>query len=172
LKSRQELKKLADMIVQSGERGAELTQRLLAYGRRQTLNPVDIDCNSLVSGMRKLLRRTLTEDVEIKVSLDPELATAFADSGQLENAILNLVINAKDAMPNGGTISITTANKTLDERYAEHHPEVDPADYIMVHKEHYADLLYRATPRIEIEPLKISVDCVLTENTSTVKHGD
>jgi PAS domain S-box-containing protein len=132
LKSRQDLQKLADMIVQAGERGAELTQRLLAYGRRQTLHPVDIDCNALVTGVRKLLRRTLTEDIEIRVSLDPELATAFADTGQLENAILNLVINAKDAMPNGGTISITTANITLDERYAEHHPEVHPADYIMI----------------------------------------
>jgi PAS domain S-box-containing protein len=132
LKSRYDLQKLADTIVQAGERGAELTQRLLAYGRRQTLNPVDIDCNNLVSGMRTLLQRTLSEEIEIRVTLDPDLEAAFADAGQLENAILNLAINAKDAMPNGGTISISTANMNLDERYHEQHPEVHPGHYVMI----------------------------------------
>jgi len=132
LRARHDLQKLADSIVQAGERGAELTQRLLAYGRRQTLNPVELDCNQLVSGMRKLLQRTLSEEIEIKVSLDPELATAFADAGQLENAILNLAINAKDAMAGGGAITISTANTLLDERYCEQHPEVHPGDYVMI----------------------------------------
>jgi PAS domain S-box-containing protein len=132
LKSRYDLQKLADTIVQAGERGAELTQRLLAYGRRQTLNPVDIDCNNLVSGMRKLMQRTLSEEIEIRVTLDPDLEAAFADAGQLENAILNLAINAKDAMPDGGTISISTANMNLDERYSEQHPEVPPGHYVMI----------------------------------------
>jgi len=132
LKARHDLQRLADSIVQAGERGAELTQRLLAYGRRQTLNPVEIDCNQLVAGMRKLLQRTLSEEIDIKVSLDPELASAFADAGQLENAILNLAINAKDAMPDGGSITITTANIHLDARYAEQHPEVHPGDYAMI----------------------------------------
>jgi PAS domain S-box-containing protein len=132
LKSRHDLQRLADSIVQAAERGAELTQRLLAFGRRQTLNPVEIDCNELVIGMRKLMRRTLSEEIDIRVSLDPELAHAFADAGQLENAILNLAINAKDAMPSGGSISITTANMTLDERYSEQHPEVPPGNYVMI----------------------------------------
>ena len=132
LKSRLDLQRLADTIVQAGERGAELTQRLLAYGRRQTLNPVEIDCNELVTGMRKLMQRTLSEEIEIRVSLDAELARAYADAGQLENAILNLAINAKDAMPGGGTISIMTANMNLDERYAEQHPEVHPGHYVMI----------------------------------------
>jgi PAS domain S-box-containing protein len=132
LKSRHDLQRLADSIVHAGERGAELTQRLLAYGRRQTLNPVEIDCNRLVSGMRKLMQRTLSEEIEIKVALDTELASAFADTGQLENAILNLAINAKDAMPSGGTITITTANMHLDERYSEQHPEVHPGHYVMI----------------------------------------
>src|SRR5207302_3795577 len=123
---------LADSIVQAGERGAELTQRLLAYGRRQTLNPVEIDCNSLVNGMRKLLQRTLSEEINIRVSLEGDLATAYADAGQLENAILNLAINAKDAMPSGGIISITTANMSLDERYRDQHPEVPPGEYVMI----------------------------------------
>jgi nitrogen-specific signal transduction histidine kinase len=132
LRARHDLQKLADSIVQAGERGAELTQRLLAFGRRQTLNPVEIDCNELVTGMRKLLQRTLSEEIEIKIALDPELAGAFADAGQLENAILNLCINAKDAMQDGGTITITTANMQLDHRYAEQHPEVHLGDYAMI----------------------------------------
>ena len=132
LKSRHDLQKLADSIIKAGERGAELTQRLLAYGRRQKLNPVEIDCNNLVAGMRKLLRRTLSEEIDIRVSLETELATAYADAGQLENAILNLCINAKDAIPQGGTISITTANMNLDDRYAEQHPEVHPGQYVMI----------------------------------------
>jgi PAS domain S-box-containing protein len=132
LKARHDLQRLADAIVQAGERGAELTQRLLAYGRRQTLNPIEIDCNQLVTGMRKLLQRTLSEEIEIKVALDSELASAFADTGQLENALLNLAINAKDAMATGGTITVTTANMCLDERYAEQHPEVHPGDYVMI----------------------------------------
>jgi PAS domain S-box-containing protein len=132
LKSRHDLQRFADTIVQAGERGAELTQRLLAYGRRQTLNPVEIDCNNLVSGMRKLMQRTLSEEITIRVSLETELAAAYADAGQLENAILNLAINAKDAMPSGGTISIATANINLDDLYAEQHPEVHPGHYIMI----------------------------------------
>src|SRR5258708_21012302 len=95
------------------------------------MNPVDIDCNEQVSGMRKLMQRTLGEDIEIRVTLDPDLEAAFADAGQLENAILNLAINAKDAMPNGGTISISTANINLDEPYAEQHPEMHPGHYCM-----------------------------------------
>jgi PAS domain S-box-containing protein len=132
LRARHDLQRLAFTIVQAGERGAELTQRLLAYGRRQTLNPVEIDCNQLVTGMRKLMQRTLSEEIDIKVALDTELASAFADAGQLENAILNLAINAKDAMPSGGTITITTANMHLDERYSEQHPEVHPGHYVMI----------------------------------------
>ncbi len=127
-----ELQKLVDSITLAGERGAELTQRLLAYGRRQTLQPTQINCNELVGGMRKLLKHTLSEEIEVRVSLDPELASAYADPGQLESAILNLAINAKDAMPSGGAISITTANMHLDDRYAEVHPEVRPGRYAMI----------------------------------------
>jgi PAS domain S-box-containing protein len=132
LRARADLQKLADVIVQAGERGAELTQRLLAYGRRQTLNPVEIDCNKLVAGMRKLMQRTLSEEIDIRVSLEPDLAVAYADAGQLENAILNLAINAKDAMTKGGTISITTANMNLDDRYRAQHPEVPVGNYVMI----------------------------------------
>jgi PAS domain S-box-containing protein len=132
LRARPDLQHLADSIVQAGERGAELTQRLLAFSRRQTLQPAEIDCNALVNGMEKLLRRMLTETIAIKTMLDGDLWTAYADPGQLENALLNLAINARDAMADDGTITITTANVPLDERYRDLHPEVNPGEYVMV----------------------------------------
>ncbi len=132
LAARPDMQKLADAIVLAGERGAELTRRLLAFGRRQSLHPAQIDCNQLVDGMRRLLQRTLSEEITIRIAADPELALAYADPGQLESAILNLALNAKDAMPQGGTLTITTANVSLDERYAHDHPEVQAGDYVMV----------------------------------------
>jgi PAS domain S-box-containing protein len=132
LRARPEMQKLADAIVQAAERGAELTRRLLAFGRRQSLHPAEIDCNQLVDGMRRLLQRTLSEEIAIRIAADPELALAHADPGQLESAILNLALNAKDAMPQGGALTITTANVSLDERYADAHPEVRAGDYVMV----------------------------------------
>jgi PAS domain S-box-containing protein len=132
LRARLDLQHLADSIVQAGERGAELTQRLLAFSRRQTLQPAEVDCNSLVKGMEKLLRRMLSETIAVKTMLDPDVWTAYADPGQLENAVLNLAINARDAMPDGGTLTITTANVPLDERYRDLHPEVNPGEYVMV----------------------------------------
>jgi PAS domain S-box-containing protein len=132
LKARPDMKTLADAIVQAGERGAELTQRLLAFGRRQTLRPEKIDCNALVRAMEKLLRRMLSEAIEIRSALEDSLWTAYADAGQLENAILNLAINARDAMEGSGTLTVTTANVPLDARYRDLHPEVNPGDYVMV----------------------------------------
>ena len=132
LKARPDLRQLSDTIQVAGERGAELTQRLLAFSRRQTLQPVVIDCNRQIEGMQILLRRTLREDVEIQTSLDPELLSAFADPAQLESAILNLALNAQDAMPEGGRITITTANALLGSGYQAEHPEVKPGDYVVV----------------------------------------
>jgi PAS domain S-box-containing protein len=132
LKARPDMKMLADAIVLAGERGAELTQRLLAFGRRQTLQPAEFNCNALVNGMEKLLRRMLSEAIEIRSVLEAELWTAYADPGQLENAILNLAINARDAMAGGGSLTISTANVPLDRRYRELHPEVNPGNYVMV----------------------------------------
>jgi PAS domain S-box-containing protein len=132
LRARPDLQAMADAIVQAGERGAELTQRLLAFSRRQTLRPAEIDGNGLVKGMEKLLRRMLSETISIRTMLEPDLWTAYADPGQLENAILNLAINARDAMLDGGTLTLTTANVPLDERYRDLHPEVNPGEYVMV----------------------------------------
>ena len=132
LSSRQDLKQLADDIRRAGERGAELTQRLLAFSRRQILQPVEIDCNNLLDSMHKLLRRTLREDIEIKTDFDSNLASAFADPAQLESAVLNLALNAQDAMVTGGRLTLTTSNAFLDDHYQSLHPEVSPGEYILV----------------------------------------
>ncbi|NVN88755.1 MAG: PAS domain S-box protein [Rhodopseudomonas sp.] len=132
LKARQDLRNLADDIGRAGERGAELTQRLLAFGRRQTLAPVEIDCNELLDSMHKLLRRTLREDISINADFAPDLRPAFADRAQLESAIINLALNAQDAMVGGGHLSIATSNVSLDDPYHSLHPEVLPGEYVLV----------------------------------------
>jgi signal transduction histidine kinase len=131
LKARPDMQALAAAIVQAGERGAELTQRLLAFSRRQTLQPMEIDCSALVRDMEKLLRRMLPEAISVKTATEGGLWT-FADPGQLENALLNLAINSRDAMLQGGTLSITTGYVPLDQRYRALHPEVNPGEYAMI----------------------------------------
>lgn len=132
LKMRPDLQKQAEAIAAAGHRGAELTQRLLAFSRRQTLRPCEIDCNGLVAKMHGLLRRAVREDIDIRTDLEHDLWAAFADPGQLESAILNLALNARDAMPNGGTLSIVTANMPLDDTYQGESPEVNPGNYVMI----------------------------------------
>ncbi|MGA9088047.1 MAG: PAS domain S-box protein [Bradyrhizobium sp.] len=132
LGSRQELKQLADDIGLAGERGAELTQRLLAFSRRQMLRPAAIDCNELLGSMHKLLRRTLREDIEIRTDFDPYLISAFADPVQLESAVLNLALNSQDAMAAGGCLTLSTAAASIDEDYQTQHPEAVPGEYVLV----------------------------------------
>jgi PAS domain S-box-containing protein len=132
LKSRPDLRQLADDIGQAGERGAELTQRLLAFSRRQTLRPIEINCNNLLESMHKLLRRALREDIEIKLDFDPDIPLAFADPAQLESAILNLGLNAQDAMAGGGRLTITTAGASLDGQYQRLHQDVRPGEYVLI----------------------------------------
>jgi PAS domain S-box-containing protein len=132
LKSREDLKRLAEDIGRAGERGAELTQRLLAFSRRQTLRPIAIDCNELLGSVHKLLSRTLREDIEINTAFETGLHPAYADPGQLESAILNLSLNAQDAMTSGGRLSIATANASLDGQYQSLHPEVRPGEYVLI----------------------------------------
>ena len=132
LTSRDDLKRLADDICNAGERGAELTQRLLAFGRKQTLRPVETECNKFLDSMRKLLRRTMREDIEIMTDFDPDLRIAFADAAQLESAILNLALNAQDAMTSGGRLSISTANASLDNQDHNVHPDVRAGEYVLI----------------------------------------
>jgi len=120
------------MIQQGTNRATTLTQRLLAFARRQALDPRPLDVNRLVSGMSELLRRTLGEAVAIETVLAGGLWQTFADPNQLESALLNLAVNARDAMPGGGKLTIETANTHLDEAYASLHQEVVPGQYVMV----------------------------------------
>jgi signal transduction histidine kinase/CheY-like chemotaxis protein len=114
------------------QRAAVLTARLLAFSRQQPLAPEAIDANKLVGGMSELLRRTLGEQVKIETVLAGGLWPTFADLSQLENAILNLSVNARDAMPDGGHLTIETANTELDDRYARAHHEVEAGQYVMI----------------------------------------
>jgi PAS domain S-box-containing protein len=119
-------------IIRSAERGASLTQRLLAFSRRQALEPRQIDINRLVSGMSDLLRRTLGESVSIETILAGGLWKTLVDPNQLENALLNLAINARDAMGSGGKLTIETGNTYLDDEYAAMHAEVMAGQYVLI----------------------------------------
>jgi signal transduction histidine kinase len=114
------------------QRAASLTHRLLAFSRRQPLQPQVVDLNALVAGMSDLFKRTLGESIRVETILAEDLWNTRADPNQLESALLNLVINARDAMPAGGRLTIRTANRTLDEDYAAAHAEVVPGDYVLV----------------------------------------
>ena len=120
------------LISQAAERGAELVHRLLAFSRQQLLAPRTIDPGALVDEMGDLLRRTLDETIEVEISSEPDLWHAKADPGQLESALLNLALNARDAMRQGGKLSIKNSNATFDEAYSASHPEVAPGDYVLI----------------------------------------
>ncbi|MEK1886323.1 MAG: ATP-binding protein [Phyllobacterium sp.] len=117
---------------EGAQRAATLTARLLAFSRQQPLKPEIIDGNKLVGGMSELLRRTIGEHIQIETVLAGGLWKTHADIGQLENAIINLCINARDAMPDGGKLTIETANAELDDRYARLHDEVKPGQYVLL----------------------------------------
>jgi PAS domain S-box-containing protein len=123
---------LLEIAKRSAERGASLTQQLLAFSRKQTLDPCPLDANRLVRGMSELLRRTLGESIEIETVLAGGLWQTFVDPNQLEHALLNLAINARDAMPDGGKLTIETGNTYLDDDYAAAHMEVTPGQYVLV----------------------------------------
>jgi signal transduction histidine kinase/ActR/RegA family two-component response regulator len=123
---------LAEMIVSAAQRGAGLTQQLLAFARKQALSPKPLDVNQLIAQMDPLLRRTLGEHIEIELIRAAGLWQAMVDQGQLENALLNLCLNARDAMPKGGRLTVETANTVLDQAYADAHPEVKPGQYVML----------------------------------------
>lgn len=121
-----------EMALKATFRAADLTQRLLAFSRKQALSPEPSNSNQLVSGLTEMLRRTLGEEIEIETVLAGGLWDAVIDPGQLENALLNLAINARDAMPDGGKLTIETANSHLDQAYADAHEEVTPGQYVMI----------------------------------------
>ncbi|AHF03511.1 histidine kinase [Marichromatium purpuratum 984] len=113
-------------------RGAELTRQLLAFARRQPLAPRLTNVNTLVSGMTDLLRRTLSSQIEVELRLCERIAPVMVDPVQLESALLNLAINARDAMPEGGRLLIETDNIELDARYAATHPQLNAGEFVMI----------------------------------------
>ena len=117
---------------EGARRAAQLTARLLAFSRQQPLEPRAVDANKLVGGMSEMLRRTIGEQVAVETVLAGGLWPANIDESQLENAILNLAVNARDAMPGGGKLTVETNNTHLDERYAAQHEEVEPGQYIVI----------------------------------------
>ncbi|HEY2050771.1 MAG TPA: PAS domain S-box protein [Caulobacteraceae bacterium] len=121
-----------NMAHHAAERAASLTSRLLAFSRRQPLRPSPTDLNLLVRNMTELMHRSLGEQVEIEGVLSPRLWTVEVDQNQLEAAILNLAVNARDAMPGGGKLTLETANTCLDQSYAETHVEVVPGEYVLL----------------------------------------
>jgi PAS domain S-box-containing protein len=126
------LQRSAEQAMRGAKRAASLTQRLLAFSRQQPLEPRAVDIGRLVTGMSDLLRRTIGEQIAIETALAGGLWRAHVDPNQLENAILNLAVNARDAMPQGGQLTIETANTFLDDTYASSQSEVVPGQYVMV----------------------------------------
>jgi PAS domain S-box-containing protein len=127
------IERARDMALQGARRAAALTARLLAFSRQQALTPQALDANGLVGGVCDLLRRTIGETIALETSLQDGLWLTFADPNQLENALLNLALNARDAMPDGGRLTIQTANCVLDRAYVAALPEpVAPGEYVMI----------------------------------------
>jgi len=128
----QPLQRHARLILETAHRATDLTQQLLAFSRKQVLQPRVLSLNRIVTGMETMLRRLIGEHIELKSGLDPALDAARADSVQLEQVILNLAVNARDAMPRGGWLTIETANVELDEAFVSCHPGAHPGSYVML----------------------------------------
>jgi PAS domain S-box-containing protein len=128
----EDIQRLMDAASTAALRAGALTHRLLAFARRQSLDTRPNDVNRLVTSMEDLLRRTMGEQIQLNCVLAGDLWTALTDANQLENALLNLAINARDAMPDGGRLTIETLNVRLDEAYASLHEDVQPGDYVAV----------------------------------------
>ena len=122
----------AEEVEKAGQRAVSLTRQLLAFSRQQILTPVVLDPNALVSDMEKMLPRLLGEDIVVSIHLDPELGRVKADQGQIEQVVMNLAVNARDAMPGGGKLVIATSNVELDQAYARQHPGAKPGRYVML----------------------------------------
>jgi len=126
------LREHAEEIEKAGQRAAALTRQLLAFSRQQVLKPAVLNLNDLVSDMVKMLPRLIGEDIAVSTSLAADLGQVKADHGQIEQVIMNLAVNARDAMPSGGELRIATANREFDQAYTRHHPGARPGQYVML----------------------------------------
>lgn len=157
LDDRDRLRRAIDNARTGADKAAELTRRLLAFSRQQPLSPKVIDPNKLVAGMSELLRRALGEAIRLETVLAGGLWRVCADAGQLENAILNLAVNAHDAMPEGGALTIETANCHLDEAYARRH-DVSPGQYVMISVSDTGHGMSKAVAEKALEPFFTTKD--------------
>jgi len=124
------LRQAMDEIVSASERAAALTRQLLAFSRKQVIEPKVINLSQLIESLHKMLVRLIGEDILLRTVPQPKLGMVFVDPGQVEQIVLNLAINARDAMPNGGELHIETADVTLDDEYCVKHPTATPGDYV------------------------------------------
>ena len=124
--------KRVEQIQKAAERAAGLTRQLLAFGRKQVLQPRILDLNEVVADVGRMLRRLIGEDIQLVVAPGAQLGCIRADPGQLEQVLMNLVVNARDAMPKGGELILATANVVLDDAHARAHPEVQPGPFVML----------------------------------------
>ncbi|MBV8515624.1 MAG: PAS domain S-box protein, partial [Acidobacteria bacterium] len=127
-----EIRSDVERIEDASERAAGLVRQLLAFSRRQVMQPKILDLNGIVVGLDKLLRRLMDEDIEMVTIANDSIGAIKADPGQIEQVIMNLVVNARDAMPNGGRLTVETANVELDALYARDHASVKPGKYVML----------------------------------------
>ncbi len=125
-------KRFADAILNAGNRASALTNQLLAFSRKQTLELRSVNLNDRVNGIQKMLKRLIGENILMTCSLDPDLSSVKADASQVDQIILNLALNAKDAMPHGGRLIVETRNTELDEDYCREHPDVNPGPYVLM----------------------------------------
>jgi len=127
------LRTSVEEMLKAGHRAASLTRQLLAFSRQQVMDPRVLDLNAVVKDMEKMLKRLIGEDVQLKTDLDPDLARIKADPGQIEQVIMNLAVNARDAMPNGGRLEISTSNFHMDDNFVRRYPyPVQVGDYALL----------------------------------------
>jgi two-component system, cell cycle sensor histidine kinase and response regulator CckA len=141
-----------EQIRLAGGKAAHLTHQLLAFARREVVQPEVVDVNDVVSDVEQLLRRTLGEHIELNSSLATNLHTVLVDPGQLEQILVNLAVNARDAMPDGGTLRIDTANINVDEEYAASRPELTPGPYVRLRVSDTGAGMSRETIRRAFDP--------------------
>ncbi|MFZ5443357.1 MAG: ATP-binding protein [Myxococcota bacterium] len=126
------LREDVQMVHAAGTSAAQLTRQLLAFSRKQVMQPVTLDLNALMGNVEKMLRRVIGEDIELVTHRAPDLWATRVDRSQMEQVLVNLAVNARDAMANGGKLTLETGNVTLDAEYAANHPEVTPGEYVLL----------------------------------------
>ena len=141
-----------EQVRSASERAAGLTRQLLAFSRKQVLQPAVIDVNVLVADMEKMLRRLIGEDLDLGTRLDPSTGNVRADPSQLEQIVMNLTVNARDAMPRGGKLTIETRNVEINEAYTREHPYTAPGFYVMLSVSDTGTGMDRATQARIFEP--------------------